>query len=232
MRLSKSKVLMYLDCPLKFKLVVINNLPFSSIAMSRGSYFHDVLEKFFNRLYYDSMHPGKFEDVLIGIMGDNYLEYADWMYNFIEMETERFNSVPKYHYRPKQKEIKLYDTVNNISGVIDRIDYEPRAGRYTLWDYKTGTVTSLKKHMFEMALYAHLFKMTYPGKANPQVGIYCLKNKRRFLTSISDEQMKKAVEIVNWTHGQVNAENYFPNEKANCYWCPDNVKKICKEVKK
>lgn len=224
---------MYLDCPMKFKLVQINQLPFASIYMDRGTYMHDVCEKFFNRMHYNEIHPSKFEKVLRSIMGDKFDEepFYLWTQNFIDLEIERFEKVPLFHYRPKLKEVKLYDLVNNISGVVDRIDYDPDIGRHTLWDYKTGTVGSIKKNMFELALYAHLFNVAYPDKAIPRIGIYGLKDGKKYMTEISREQMMKAVNIVNWVHTQIDAERYYVNENANCFWCPENVKKACKEIR-
>lgn len=231
MRLSKSTILMYLNCPLQYKLVRINNVPFTSLAMERGSYFHDIAAKFFDVMEYDNMNPKNFEKILRYLLSSKWEEYEAMAYKFMEVEIERFNQQPRNHYRPKMKEIKLRDEELGLSGVIDRVDYEPKIGKYTIYDYKTGMVTGLKKYMFELTVYGYLFRKAFK-KPLPDVGIICIKNARVFRATITEAHVKKMLEIVNEVKGRILREEFYRNKKANCFWCPKNVQEVCKKLKK
>jgi len=228
-KLSKSRILQYCNCPQQYKLVQLNDVPFTSPAMQAGTWFHDIAEKFFNRLDYGTMQPKNFENTLKSLMTDiSWRAHKDWMDNFIKIETERFNRLPRHHYRPKHKEVKL--KIGPLSGIIDRVDYEPKEGRYHIYDYKTGTVQGIKKHLFEMTVYAYLFREAFK-KPIPKVGIIAVKTGKILSIDITEEHINKMLGIVKQVKKSITME-YFPIKPKNCFWCPQNVKKLCHENNK
>ena len=229
-QLSKSKILCYLNCPFQFKLKYINHLPSpAGPAAERGKDIHDIVDKFFDRLPYNKMHPDMFEDILKRLCGEEkFEEYSLYMGHFIRMETERFNSVPKVHYRPKYREVHLGKNWR-LHGIIDRIDYEPSIGKYSVWDYKTGHVGSIKSHLFELTLYSYLFSQHFK-KVIPVVGIYDLKKGRKISTELTQSHYDEMLKIVDEVFQRIRNEEYNKNPKANCFWCPQNMKKICRDI--
>lgn len=227
-RLSKSRILQYCKCPQQYKLVNINNVPFTTSAMSKGTWFHEVAEKFFNYYNYNETQPKDFEGILRKIVREKYDEHKKWFENFIKFETERFNRLPPIHYRPKYREVKII--LDGLSGVIDRIDFEPEKGTYLLIDYKTERVTNIKNHIFEMTVYAYLFREQFK-KFIPNVGIWCADNGKLTTTIITEEHIEEMKRIIKQVQDNIKAD-YFPISPKNCWFCPRNIKDICHIVNK
>lgn len=238
MRLSKSKILQYMNCPFQFKLQHINSIPYPvGPPAHKGTDFHDIMFRFYDRLNYEDMEPSQFKPILekmcVGeIPNTNGMkredEYPVFIENFVKFETDRFNRLPKQHYRPKHREIKI-ELGNWLSGIIDRCDYEPKLGQYILWDYKTGNVYNIKKHLFELCLYGYLFWKGL-GKIPAKIGVLSLKSGNTLQTEISAETMIQATKIVNFVHQKIKNDEFDVNVNANCWFCPKNMRKICMEI--
>jgi len=229
-QLSKSKILCYLNCPFQFKLFYINKIPNPyGRAAEIGIDVHDILAKLYDQVLYEQLNPEGLEKNLKRIADDKFYhpDYAIHFQNFLKLEKQRFAKIPQLHRRPKYREVHL--DIGTIHGIIDRIDYDPNLGRYILWDYKTGRVSNVKHHLFELTLYAYLFVQQFK-KVIPRVGIIATKTGRTYWTDLRQEHFDGMMDIVNEVFGRIRREEFDKNPKANCFWCPQNAKKICRQI--
>jgi CRISPR/Cas system-associated exonuclease Cas4 (RecB family) len=212
---------------MQFKLVEVHQVPFTNVYMQDGIWFHDIVNRFFDYIG-EEVNPSRFETILRKLAGERYDIYKLWFDNFIEFEKERFARLPRNHYLPKLREVKI--VLNGMSGIIDRIDYEPSDGIYVAIDYKTGKMTSIKKHIFEMTVYAYMFREQFK-KHIPRVAIFSAGDGKFTEMTITEEYIEEMQKVVKQVRENVTDE-YFPLNPKNCWGCPENVKALCHTINK
>jgi len=162
--LSKSGILSYKQCPWRFKRMVIDKVPgVPSDVMEIGTWFHDDVEKLYDRIDKEAITTGK------TTVSDEYAKYlpADQQYvNFINIEQTRFDSMKKMgtlaDFFPLHRELYLKDEVLQYYGTLDRVDKD--GGDYAVLDYKFSSYpkhqSAFSKHRLELAGYAHLVNVS------------------------------------------------------------------------
>lgn len=245
MRLGKSKVLSYVNCPQYFKWNYISEIPIPENKYAkRGKDIHKIVQDFFDRFdtsKWVNMTPTKLRETLYDIIKcyHSYEKYKEWLNNFIELEVMRFSYLMgtykeegiKY-YKPKYREldIEIFKPLH-LKGIIDRVDYSPEQG-YRIYDYKTGYVSKpkMKEEMFALSIYAYLLKAKY-NIMPTKVGIIGLKNRTILEEDITTNHINSALKIVKKVFKKMEAEEFDYNKDANCFFCPDNYKQMCKKIK-
>ncbi len=148
--LSHSSIAMYLDCPLKYKLVYVDGLETEEkFYFSFGSSLHKALAFFYD---VKVLHPPSLEDLLKfykdnwekeGYENENqekeYFEYGK------QILTEFYNKHIKDYHLPFAVERRFNFSVEGIPviGYIDRVEKLP-SERVEIVDYKSG------KSLFEL----------------------------------------------------------------------------------
>lgn len=222
MELSKSRVLMYIECPLKFSYRYVNGIPEEpNKYMQIGIDFHSFAEKFFKIINIETFEyppiEGYNEEVMVYIK------------NFLEMEKERWQIMKdKKHYKPILLEATVH--AKGLKGIVDRVDYNPELG-YVLLDYKTGALRKFDYYMFELCLYAYMVEQTHKIEIN-HVGLVGVKDKKTKIQQITKEDKQRAVEIANRVAKLIEIEEFEPRiGGSGCFFCYCIYKKLC-EVKR
>lgn len=240
--MSKSRVLLYQNCPLHYKFRYDMEIPEpDNPYYKRGHDVHEILEHFFDEPIDTSVKnlEDYFETRIRKIAGTSYYVYQEFLDNFIAMEVNRCNELLacglETHYPPIGREIKVKK--NKMIGYIDRVDYNPNDG-FILSDYKTAVPKNIKHYVFELTMYAHMFELETNIKVR-KVGVYwlkeckgvfALKNRSRYIHEVTDDDIKKMLAIVEDTRQKIENEDFDRNPLANCYFCPSNYKKTCRSM--
>jgi len=146
--ISKSAILAYKFCPLKYKFQFIDDEePVESLESQIGTEFHRFATLFFEELDYHSLAGCRDYDSIMRIF-ELYLTglpeaVLNLARNFIDMEAKRFlllKSLGKVaYYKPLEVEGYYETQINNFKlvGHIDRIDTTPD-GNVMIVEYKTS----------------------------------------------------------------------------------------------
>jgi len=235
MRMSKSKVLTYIDCPRRYKFSYIQEIPFVNKYFEIGKTVHSALDKFFDILPDEIKEPEKvFNETIKQAAGGSYEKYKHLYDNFVKFEMKNFEAQPYEWYRPFRREIKMVQEGGGgtLVGVLDRVDYVPGKG-FRIIDYKSGKLlrTYFKKNLFELSIYAYLFSQFYNRNDIYEVGIYGVKNNCYMGAQITNEHIEEALRIVGEVRNMIKDENFEPNFKS-CWkygGCP--YMQVCKKMK-
>lgn len=213
MRMSKSAVLCYRQCPYRFYLEYIKKVPRKVIpkALKKGSEVHDLMDKF-----YDTKSTTITEAVKEIKQNPLMTEHKEVMNNFIKFNHEVISEGEDKLIKPLFKEIKMYDHETNISGRVDAIQAD--GNKLILIDYKTGKEHSLKKFRFELALYTYLFEKQYNQKIT-HWGIYFVDTDKFKVEPKDTQEMVNALKEVADVRILVNAEKFDKKPSWLCKWC-------------
>ena len=231
--LSKSRVLMYINCTFQYKLKYICRLPEAKVpAYERGIAVHDILAKFWNKFFVKDIDKPilQFNDILRRLAGNKWEEYQIYLDNFLDFEVSRWKKLKTLSWRnqffkPTHTELTLHQ--KGAMGIIDRIDYHPKKG-YRIIDYKTGGTYGIEKNMFELAFYAHLVHHNFDFRVT-RVAILNLKTGKLFGAPISMVDIAKAGRIAERVRTLISNEVFEKPKNPNCWFCPQNYKRICKK---
>lgn len=242
-RISKSKALTFMNCPLQYKLQYILDIPCPpNFYMIRGKEIHDDVNKFFDMFNpLDIGNPvTQFNRIIRNIANDRFIKYQEFYESFLNYEiwrwTEMLNafrgdkSQMKLFFKPymREEKIEIRENGNEIVGILDRVDYVPNVG-YVILDYKTGNVGSIKDYLFELGIYVYLFRKKFK-KDVMKVGIIGLKNRKLFLKNVSDDMVNNSMRELNKIIKSIENEDFRCKLGKHCRWCPNNYRKICYDL--
>lgn len=164
MPLSKSACHAYENCPYRFLLQFIRDVPFEKTeALLKGTYWHDLLYELYDKVDMKAIElSGNVEEEYRAHLPDD--EITD---NFIRIENERLQSYIEMDrvelFWPVLLEQYLEDREIMFFGTLDRLDKQ-QDGSYVVIDYKTGKFHQwmMSKYRFELMGYKHLIENNYP----------------------------------------------------------------------
>ena len=233
--ISASKISSYLNCPYYYMMRYEREIPCPVNQYGkRGSDVHNILDKFFDTDLFKKKidNPEEvFSAHMRNISGTDYYVYQEFLEGFLDIEVKRYIDLlaegNEHHFAPIAREIKL--TVDGITGVIDRVDYNPKDG-FSITDYKTGLIKNVKTNWYDeflvqLSLYCHIFERKTKIKIR-KVHIYGLKQKK-FTYNVKEEDITNTLNIVKEVRAKIKNEEFEINNDANCFFCPDNYKRAC-----
>lgn len=213
-RLSKSKLLSFMNCPKQFKLM--NDYPNESKpgpALIKGIKVHDM----FDKLYENGRQYNNKEDIIFELNRISPNEYDEYKMPFANWQEEM--GFPKV----ESTEEKIYDKEDDIVIKYDRIDYDGTTR--ILWDYKTGKLKAAIDHEFELMLYAYYYMKATRKKVH-YVGIYFADHGISDLIKVTDDKISR---MLTQTYQEIsNIKEYenintFPAKPSfTCKWCSWN----------
>lgn len=238
----------------KYKYIEEKEAP-PSIVMKRGIDVHDDINKFFDMFDTSKItDPEKqFKEILIKVAEERFGKYQTFYESFINYELWRWDKLGKSFvfrgtlnkfFKPVYKELNIKH--KNLTGIIDRVDFIPGIG-YILLDYKTGgiyegnmikltgkeIITELQSeekiyaynnYMLELGLYSFLFEKIY-RKRVAKVGVIGLKDKKRFLTDLTVNDINNSLRILKLAMKMIENEEFETVMGRHCYCCPFKI--IC-----
>lgn len=244
-RMSKSRVLLYAGCPLKYKFIKILRIPMVfHPSAGIGKEVHKVCENFYKEFKFDNEHQrieqAKIEiDILLKKLtpkdiDEKGLDYIKNFGTYVLQTIEYANNKKIKYYNPKYTELKVVNEEHNIIGYIDRVEFIYGIG-WVVIDYKTGTPKNIREYMYELSLYAWLIENDpkIPIDKIVAVGIVKLKNKGKILDikPVTDEDKMKALALTKQVRDLIADEQFEPKKGKDCYWCPSQYKSLCEKLK-
>jgi len=217
-RLSKSSILLYKQCPRKWRYRYIDKIKVVvvSLPLIDGKAIHSIFEyalkiDVFSRLtIIDRIKKHK-----------NYIKYKDHCDNFINEVVNNLDSLPL------KLEMYVNNTELNFIGYIDAV-FKDSDNNVLVLDYKTGKSHPLSDYYFELALYAWTYEQATGEKAS-HYGIFFSKTGEFPREKISAKEIEKALKEVKKTREQieygkrVGLNEGFPKKISGlCKW--DNKK--------
>ena len=189
MRLSKSKILMFEQCPYRYLRTIIGNWkpPIVPPQLKKGIEVHRHIEN----VTKDSKTIKEVHEKIkkVAMPQDQVMDIV----NFFNWQKKR--KLPLY------VEGRFFEEELNYSGVVDRVEIDEN-GKLIMIDYKTGKGQwypsgKLKwpKYRFELAMYTYLFEKNH----NQQIdrwGIYFTTKDKYVDEPVSREEIRKAVQRV------------------------------------
>ncbi len=145
MRISKSNLNCFLQCPRKFSNIYLENLkPETSEAMQRGIDIHQFCNEFYDHLKFSNLHFTIDEDWVHKFLLNCSEEAQRQISNVLAFEMKRWEickqlcpKSPKKLFIPLLRESKFFsDSLNQVT-IIDRMDLKTD-GNYTLVEIKSG----------------------------------------------------------------------------------------------
>lgn len=226
-RLSKSKLLVFKDCPKQYYFR--ENFPqefVPSPQMIRGTKLHDLFEEF-EQWRIDKKeqainkwkHLDRFEE-----------EFVPQIKLFINKFLKKYDGIV-----PESVEGKIYSEAQDMVIKWDRIDYDGK--NRTIWDYKTGNLYIGKqfvdKFKFELMVYAFIYMLETKKKVN-YVGIYFIDHGKSQLIKVDDNTIKEIIkeifelklEMSDYQQNGIWPERY----SYKCRWC--DYKNKCSSYKR
>jgi CRISPR-associated protein Cas4 len=231
MKMSKSRILNYIQCGYRFKLDYIFDLrrfspePEEGSPLKKGTELHQIFEDYYNMEEAKNLKVGDLDEIYNLLLAhplaqkenpELQQEYYEHLEHFASYNVHEIEEKGLKEYIPPARELDLYNKELDFQGIIDRV--EKTSNGYDVIDYKTGKPGTLKKYILELALYKILFERSTGEKVN-EVGIYFSKNNKLRLMVIEEEDEKKALQTMADVREAIDAE-YFPKRPSYlCKFC-------------
>ncbi|MDD4804965.1 MAG: PD-(D/E)XK nuclease family protein [Candidatus Pacebacteria bacterium] len=231
-KLSKSKVNCFLQCPRKFKYENIDMIPQPTPAkgspLDIGLAIHKIFELFVKEHSNEDISQMNKEDILsILMLYDRAKEFERHMINFADFIYECFQN----GYQVYTAEYYIHNLDYDLSGLADLVLIKDN--KLTVVDYKTGKTNSVRKYLLELSYYVILCEEEFDLEVN-YVGIFFTKgNDFRFAqvrgdirkgTLLSQEDIDASVTLLDLVNDAVKEGNYQPKRQFLCKYCPYDVK--------
>lgn len=257
MRLSKSKIGGLDWCQYQWALENIMGIKGSSAHYTTfGIDCHQIVEE-----YYRGMMECKSESDVIDYISDYDYEnhptitidekMRKHLDNVLEIDRKRIDTllasgVNLLEYAPPIA-VELYMKVEDetdvksgeISGMID-IVFRELDGTVGIYDLKTGKISDINKHYFQLHLYKWMFEKLNPDEEVTKLGILWSLDGSMDITEPNKRSYNSAIKKVQTTRDKIKAavmestnENPISGFKkalrnpAPCSYCPIEHKRIC-----
>jgi putative RecB family exonuclease len=247
--LSPSRAADFMQCPLLFRLRVIDKLPEPpSPAATRGTLVHAVLDRLFD-LPTGSRTPDRAAGLLepewdrlvaetpeLESLFGSAEELAEWLATAKSLLGKYFTLEDPNRLEPAKREWFVRAVVGEgeerlvLRGVVDRLDVAP-GGLLRVVDYKTGKAPSPgyeTKHLFQMKFYA-LVLWKLRGVVPKRLQLIFLGS-GDVLTYDPDEQDLRNTElkvVAVWAaiRSAIHSGRWTPSPSRLCDWC--SFKPVC-----
>jgi CRISPR/Cas system-associated exonuclease Cas4 (RecB family) len=217
--LSKSSINQYLQCPLKWKYIYIDNIKSEpSPAQERGIEIHEKIENFYKKLKLIKKENIPEIEYEVDIELDNFIELERKRIKRCVNEKGEFDL--KY-FKPLFQELKLQDEKLGFKGIIDAIYINSKDEGIIIMDWKTGRFDKdkLDDYRLELAVYAELLRTSNKVDNIKYWGLYFIDQDKLFFEQIELKYIKKMYDIVNEVRQDIEQEKFEPKRNVFCKFC-------------
>ena len=237
--LSASRAKEYVNCPLKYRLHVIDGIREPGTrATTMGTLVHSVLEHLYDapatdrtRDHAQSLVDPQWQAMVTSTpelveLFDSPAEHTQWMEAVRSVVNAYFHIEDPQWLEPIGREERI-DVVSAqgiaLRGFIDRIDQSPR-GDLRVVDYKTGKAPSkryIDDALFQMRFYALLLKEQ--GRMPARTQLLYLKDGQVLTLDPQAEDIARFGEDVAQLWGRIEHDalrgHFAPRKNPLCGWC-------------
>jgi len=219
LRLSKSKINTYLNCPFLYKLLYVDKveMPITPYAMSRGVDLHKVFEIFFKNKE-NTINDA--EKKTFGMISDEVkfaVASAKKLALFLSPDKKMMPDVV-------MTEEKIYCENLDVVGIVDAVFSDGETNM--IIDYKSGKVHPLKNYLFELSVY----KMLIEKKKKINVdyyGIYFIDAEKLVYQKADNDEDERTLNKINMVKTKI-INNEFPKKVSkNCRNCIAFINGVC-----
>jgi len=228
MRISKSKLNLYLLCPRKFKYKYIDHMEedissFAQVGLDVHEYAEHVAKELmrYDRITHDivdkemlKLYPYDDQDFDSDEHAQALLEF---FYNIADNDYEIFSA-----------EGDIKDDELNLRGIIDLILRDKKTNELFIIDYKTGKSRPISNYRIELCIYRRLVNYKYPSYKVSSACIYFTKDKQYRGFNFAEKQKKGSYvteedydavfELINYVRHQIDTD-YFPPKVDPFFAC-------------
>ncbi len=237
--LSASAIVIYEECPLRFKLEREWNLPRDiSASLHYGAAMHNVLHTFYDAVRYqreinDEDLIEQFRSYLASAgIADRY-QYELYLRQGIEQLRQFFEvarSLPPPEVLETERRFELLVGSSKVAGRVDRMD---RTGEDTvaIVDYKTGKPQSQEEadKSLQLSLYALAARDAW-GKRADHLIFYNLENNTPVFTTRTDGELDAAKLRVEKAAEGIAEGEFRAKPGFHCAFCP--YRNLCPATEK
>ena len=215
--LSKSQIQLFLQCPLKWRSVYIDEIPSPpSPQQERGIQIHKKIEEFYKNIE------------IIQEQGKQIIklktEDVD-LKNFVELEQSRIKDCvdekgeyDKSYFEPVFQELKLTNPQLMLRGIIDAVYLHPKDKKAIIIDWKTGKFYpwNLDDYRFELAFYKELFEKD--RRIDIEVGywgIFFTDANRLFFEKVEQKHIDRMYKVVEKVREEMES-GIYPCKCGRC----------------
>jgi len=225
MRMTKSKIGQYNNCPYAFyvKYVTKWKPEVMSPELKKGIEIHDEIDK--------AVKLSTISDEFIKHIRTSEL-YKTWKNHF-----DNVSKFQEWTPLPIGHELNLEDPNINFGGIIDRVQKMPN-GDVILLDYKTGKEHDLKYYLFELSAYAHLYNIEYEAEPITHIGIFFTDTGIINTCKLNEDLINSALEEIKNKYEEINSKidlgiEEFPKKKGIlCRYCDLAKHSLCEGLNK
>jgi hypothetical protein len=223
-KLSKSMINSYISCPFQFHKVFVegdNRLDDNFFPFIYGRTIHEIFNNFYN---------GESNDInrLIQniVLTKDFHKHKDIINKFISFNLDLKKEFGN-NFIPYKREFKIINRKINVSGIIDRVQFDGQ--NYYIIDYKqkgadyNNVKECLNPYRFELALYTYLFEKETEISIKGW-GIYFCKTGKLIWEERSQVEIFKCLKLIKEVRQKINEELKNKEEIKRCEIC-----RYCKE---
>lgn len=230
LRLSKSALLTYKQCPEKFKFVkILGHSDPSGPEAAMGQYLHGIFNEFQTKTDFEKIKH--VQEVYDMVMKYDNGALTKHLRHFAAFNVKMFESLPdKSHMKPVAAEEHLTHPVYPLSGYVDAVFNDGES--VMVLDYKTGKYDAkyVTDYRFELSIYNELLRKC-KGINPTHWGILFTKSGNFWREEIkADYFQENVVPLLTSVKAKVRQNDLPPHTSPLCLYC--NFKPICSAFNK
>lgn len=217
LRLSKSKILDYLQCHLKYRYKHVEKIEGVTIPqMEYGREVHETIEKFYKSIDAEFLPTNSGE--IMQQVRKHAKEYTTEINNFVKFNETAISSNGK-QWQPIAVEQKYYDEQTDFVGVIDAVF--KKDSKILILDFKTSSYNKeyISNYRFELAGYAMLWDKFNKQKSTHWGVAFLGSNNKIWTEKVNERSMRSFTLKLARAKHDIKQEKFEPNYGNHCKRC-------------
>ena len=227
MRMSKSKINTYKKCPREFKYIYVDQLESEpNQYMQLGLDVHKIAEGIAKDLQNKTNVTA--QDIL-SAFERNHIESQFDLTKHMEHLYYFFMNLFEFGYKIVYVEEKIYDSDNDINGIIDLVVEDVQTGDLIVIDYKTGKSKPITDYRLELCMYRDLIEFKYPKRKVVSAIIFFTKdgkyrgfnfaNQQEKGAYVTDKDYDSVFKYIDFIKEQIDHNVFPPKKQFLCKYC-------------